>query len=206
MNGNGNHSDWCHRGIFSFPNKKNQYCCFNVLLGNSWHECFVNSVWLLQPVLLLHNWNVSHYNCYSVSFHSSVSLLNCQSANYHNYFLNLYRLVGSTCGKSLSVTPQGISVDKFGCLDPQDRSIVLKVKSSKTREGTAMFDSNTTRRDFLGVTLVSGLFLNSLDAKGAGLPPEEKPRLCDDTCERELENVWWDYTVPFSSLFLYFTC
>ncbi|XP_058094211.1 peptidyl-prolyl cis-trans isomerase FKBP16-3, chloroplastic isoform X2 [Magnolia sinica] len=27
------------------------------------------------------------------------------------------------------------------------------------------------------------------DAKGAGLPPEEKPKLCDNECEKELENV-----------------
>jgi len=27
-------------------------------------------------------------------------------------------------------------------------------------------------------------------ANAAGLPPEEKPKLCDDACEKELENVW----------------
>lgn len=27
-------------------------------------------------------------------------------------------------------------------------------------------------------------------AVGAGLPMEEKPKLCDKDCETELENVW----------------
>ncbi|KAG4973890.1 Peptidyl-prolyl cis-trans isomerase FKBP16-3, chloroplastic [Glycine max] len=93
--------------------------------------------------------------------------------------------LGSTCGKSPSFAPpQSILVDKL-------RRLVIKVKSSETREcTTAMFNANS-RRDFLGLALgVSGLFIGSLDANGAGLPPEEKPKLCDDTCEKELENVW----------------
>ncbi|KAJ1410467.1 FKBP-type peptidyl-prolyl cis-trans isomerase domain [Sesbania bispinosa] len=90
----------------------------------------------------------------------------------------------STCGKTPSFTPpRGISVDKL-------RRLVLNVKSSEKTEYTAMFNTNS-RRDFLGLALgVSGLFIHSLDAAyGAGLPPEEKPKLCDDTCEKELENV-----------------
>lgn len=48
-----------------------------------------------------------------------------------------------------------------------------------------------SRRHLIGLVLgVSTLILDSFDAKGAGLPPEEKPRLCDDACEKELENVW----------------
>lgn len=27
-------------------------------------------------------------------------------------------------------------------------------------------------------------------SEAAGLPPEDKPKLCDDACEKELENVW----------------
>ena len=120
--------------------------------------------------------------------------------NCHNCFLNLvYILVGSTCGRSPSFTPQSILVDKL-------RRLVVKVKSSETREcTTAMFNANS-RRDFLGLALgVSGLFIGSLDANGAGLPPEEKPKLCDDTCEKELENVWWDYIVPFFALLYIFS-
>ncbi|KAK7264370.1 hypothetical protein RJT34_31978 [Clitoria ternatea] len=90
---------------------------------------------------------------------------------------------GSVCGKrSCFATPQSILVDKF-------RRVVLEVKSSETRECTAMFNCNS-RRDFLGLALgVSGLFIHSLEANGAGLPLEEKPKLCDETCEKELENV-----------------
>ncbi|XP_020961313.1 peptidyl-prolyl cis-trans isomerase FKBP16-3, chloroplastic-like [Arachis ipaensis] len=47
-----------------------------------------------------------------------------------------------------------------------------------------------SRRDFLGLALgVSSLFVGSLEGKGAGLPPEDKPKLCDEACEKELENV-----------------
>ncbi|KAL6191483.1 hypothetical protein ACLB2K_037873 [Fragaria x ananassa] len=35
----------------------------------------------------------------------------------------------------------------------------------------------------------SCLVLDSFQAQGAGLPPEEKPRLCDNSCEQQLENV-----------------
>ncbi|ESW03913.1 hypothetical protein PHAVU_011G051700 [Phaseolus vulgaris] len=92
--------------------------------------------------------------------------------------------LGSTCGKSPSFNPpQSTLVDKL-------RRLIVKVKSSDTRECTAAtFDANS-RRNFLGLSLgVSGLFIGSLDANGAGLPPEEKPKLCDDICEKELENV-----------------
>ncbi|GAU47204.1 hypothetical protein TSUD_89130 [Trifolium subterraneum] len=91
----------------------------------------------------------------------------------------------STCCKIPSITaPQGISIRRF----------VLKVKCSETRKcsanDNAVFNTNS-RRDFLGLALgVSTLFVHSFDAaNGAGLPPEEKPKLCDDTCEKELENV-----------------
>ncbi|XP_010268246.1 PREDICTED: peptidyl-prolyl cis-trans isomerase FKBP16-3, chloroplastic isoform X1 [Nelumbo nucifera] len=51
------------------------------------------------------------------------------------------------------------------------------------------YSSPIKRRDILGFAFgISGL-LSSLDAKAAGLPPEQKPRLCDDACEKELENV-----------------
>lgn len=47
------------------------------------------------------------------------------------------------------------------------------------------------RREVIGLVLgLSSLFVDSYEAKGAGLPPEQKPKLCDDDCEKELENVW----------------
>ncbi|KAL2328885.1 hypothetical protein Fmac_022312 [Flemingia macrophylla] len=91
--------------------------------------------------------------------------------------------LGSTCGRRPSFAPsQSILVEKLGRL-------IVKDKSSKTSECTAMFNTNS-RRDFLGLALgVSGILIGSIEANGAGLPPEEKPKLCDDTCEKELENV-----------------
>ncbi|RYR22904.1 hypothetical protein Ahy_B03g068191 isoform A [Arachis hypogaea] len=96
--------------------------------------------------------------------------------------------LGSTC-KSLGCNPQGIAADRLRCLVPQYRRSVVKVKASDTTECAAMVNSNS-RRDFLGLALgISSLFVGSLEAKGAGLPPEDKPKLCDEACEKELENV-----------------
>ncbi|XP_010268247.1 PREDICTED: peptidyl-prolyl cis-trans isomerase FKBP16-3, chloroplastic isoform X2 [Nelumbo nucifera] len=61
------------------------------------------------------------------------------------------------------------------------------------------YSSPIKRRDILGFAFgISGL-LSSLDAKAAGLPPEQKPRLCDDACEKELENVAANYVAMVSS-------
>uniref|UniRef100_A0A0E0LXH7 peptidylprolyl isomerase n=1 Tax=Oryza punctata TaxID=4537 RepID=A0A0E0LXH7_ORYPU len=54
--------------------------------------------------------------------------------------------------------------------------------------------TSTTRRSVLGVAVgVSSALALGLaafdDALAAGLPPEEKPKLCDAACEMELENV-----------------
>ncbi|CAL5013852.1 unnamed protein product [Urochloa decumbens] len=46
------------------------------------------------------------------------------------------------------------------------------------------------RRGLLGVALgAPALGLAAFDAVAAGLPPEEKPKLCDAACESELENI-----------------
>ncbi|KAL1361907.1 hypothetical protein HN51_010217 [Arachis hypogaea] len=96
--------------------------------------------------------------------------------------------LGSTC-KSLSCNPQGIAADRLRCLVLQYRRSVVKAKASYTTECAAMVNTNS-RRDFLGLALgISSLFVGSLEAKGAGLPPEDKPKLCDEACEKELENV-----------------
>ncbi|XP_010909098.1 peptidyl-prolyl cis-trans isomerase FKBP16-3, chloroplastic isoform X1 [Elaeis guineensis] len=48
----------------------------------------------------------------------------------------------------------------------------------------------TSRRSAFGLVLVMSAFgLAIAKANGAALPPEQKPRLCDDVCEKELENV-----------------
>ncbi|XLU20679.1 hypothetical protein S245_056745, partial [Arachis hypogaea] len=95
---------------------------------------------------------------------------------------------GSTC-KSLGCNPQGIAADRLRCLVPQYQRSAVKAKASDTTECAAMVNSSS-RRDFLGLALgVSSLFVGSLEGKGAGLPPEDKPKLCDEACEKELENV-----------------
>ncbi|XLR26193.1 hypothetical protein S83_054093 [Arachis hypogaea] len=95
---------------------------------------------------------------------------------------------GSTC-KSLGCNPQGIAADRFRYLVPQYRRSVVKTKASGTTECAAMVNTNS-RRDFLGLALgISSLFVGSLEAKGAGLPPKDKPKLCDKACEKELKNV-----------------
>ncbi|KMT15825.1 hypothetical protein BVRB_3g057940 [Beta vulgaris subsp. vulgaris] len=46
------------------------------------------------------------------------------------------------------------------------------------------------RRNVMGLLLgLSCLSIDSQESSAAGLPPEEKPRICDDACEKELENV-----------------
>lgn len=52
------------------------------------------------------------------------------------------------------------------------------VRGSRTRINVDGRNS-ISRRDGFGSV---NLFLDSFDAKGTGLPPEEKPRLCDDAC------------------------
>ncbi|KAL2242400.1 peptidyl-prolyl cis-trans isomerase FKBP16-3, chloroplastic [Sesamum indicum] len=46
------------------------------------------------------------------------------------------------------------------------------------------------RRNLINLAFgLLGLLSGSTFAEAAGLPPEEKPKLCDDACEKELENV-----------------
>ncbi|XLV02442.1 hypothetical protein S245_016779, partial [Arachis hypogaea] len=66
---------------------------------------------------------------------------------------------------------------------------VVKAKASDTTECAAMVNTNS-RKDFLGLALgISSLFVGSLEAKGADLSPEDKPKLCDEACEKEHDNV-----------------
>ncbi|CAA6660319.1 unnamed protein product [Spirodela intermedia] len=58
------------------------------------------------------------------------------------------------------------------------------VASSQESEGFTPMG----RRSLIGASVLSSLSLSISDARGAGLPPEEKPKLCNDECEKELEN------------------
>lgn len=47
------------------------------------------------------------------------------------------------------------------------------------------------RRSMVGwLCSISAVNLLPFSANGAGLPPEDKPKLCDEACEKDLENVW----------------
>ncbi|MCD7447630.1 hypothetical protein HAX54_032248 [Datura stramonium] len=75
------------------------------------------------------------------------------------------------------------------------RKWVLRLQAQDNSVGTvdhAEGYNTTKRRDLLmglGFCVVSSFLVGSSYAEAAGLPPEEKPKLCDAVCEKELENV-----------------
>uniref|UniRef100_A0A1J3JWA2 peptidylprolyl isomerase n=2 Tax=Noccaea caerulescens TaxID=107243 RepID=A0A1J3JWA2_NOCCA len=70
------------------------------------------------------------------------------------------------------------------------RYIATRVIASETRDRICKINHLCSRRDAMLLLLgVSGSSMNSLAAYAAGLPPEDKPRLCEAECEKELENV-----------------
>ncbi|XP_057851791.1 peptidyl-prolyl cis-trans isomerase FKBP16-3, chloroplastic isoform X2 [Cryptomeria japonica] len=75
------------------------------------------------------------------------------------------------------------------CLDSEPRYKKIIAQSCYADANAGIIDRRYAIR-FIGLT--AGHFFNlSLmhDARGAGLPPEEKAKLCDATCEKELENA-----------------
>ncbi|KAL6342351.1 hypothetical protein AAG906_009024 [Vitis piasezkii] len=96
--------------------------------------------------------------------------------------------LGSGFARSLFPAHQSIPGDKIRSLNIRCSNLEVVVKSSRTGEYSDGL--MLKRREAIGLVLgVSGIFIDSFDAKAAGLPPEDKPRLCDDACEKELENV-----------------
>ncbi|XVF29482.1 hypothetical protein REPUB_Repub15cG0124600 [Reevesia pubescens] len=90
--------------------------------------------------------------------------------------------LGSVSGKSLSANHLALS-------NVRAQGLIIRCSNCKTRKYSDRLNL-VTRRDVMGFLLgVPSILLNSPDANGAGLPPEEKPKLCDDACEKELENV-----------------
>ncbi|XP_057490913.1 peptidyl-prolyl cis-trans isomerase FKBP16-3, chloroplastic [Actinidia eriantha] len=97
--------------------------------------------------------------------------------------------LGSALFKCLSFNHHPISRGKIRGAIVWCSSSELRVKPSKKIENRDELPL-VKRRDVIGsVVGVSGLLLKSFDAGGAGLPPEDKPKLCNDACEKELENV-----------------
>ncbi|WOK96491.1 peptidyl-prolyl cis-trans isomerase FKBP16-3, chloroplastic isoform X2 [Canna indica] len=80
---------------------------------------------------------------------------------------------------------------------PTNRMPNFKVHCSASEPGhkalrKGMYEdlASSSRRSAIGLMLFMSTFgLVSADSHGAGLPPEEKPRLCNDECEKELENI-----------------
>lgn len=104
--------------------------------------------------------------------------------------LGIYIVLGSAYGKALNCCCHGISCNKVWGVFARCSNMKLGVRASGSRVyGNEM--NSITRRDVLELVLgVSSLFLESVEAKAASLPPEDKPRMCDQMCEKELENVW----------------
>ncbi|XVF65695.1 hypothetical protein PTKIN_Ptkin09bG0269900 [Pterospermum kingtungense] len=90
--------------------------------------------------------------------------------------------LGSVSGNSLSANHLAVS-------NVRVQGLIVRCSSCKIRKCTKGLNL-VTRRDVMGLIFgVPSILLNLPDANGAGLPPEEKPKLCDDACEKELENV-----------------
>lgn len=91
---------------------------------------------------------------------------------------------------SASGIHQGISSDKIQSLVVRCLNANISVKEWRMKEYGKEFNL-TRRREMIGLVCgMSSLVIGALNAKAAGLPPEDKPRLCDDACEKDLENVW----------------
>ncbi|KAF4385841.1 hypothetical protein F8388_010397 [Cannabis sativa] len=87
-------------------------------------------------------------------------------------------------GKSPFDSSQGICSRRFS--SGVVRCSNLELKASNCDE----IKLSKRRREVIGLMLgASSLFVESFAANGAGLPPEDKPKLCDVACEKELENV-----------------
>ncbi|XP_028062360.1 peptidyl-prolyl cis-trans isomerase FKBP16-3, chloroplastic [Camellia sinensis] len=97
--------------------------------------------------------------------------------------------LGAAFSKCLSTNRHTISGGKIRAANVQCTYSEFRARASMTMENGDEL-TLVKRRNVIGLVLgASILLINSFNADGAGLPPEEKPRLCDDACEKELENV-----------------
>lgn len=100
-------------------------------------------------------------------------------------------MLGSACRKGSFDSHQFRVSGKFQGLNAQclnsDSGIAKALRKRECWDGFNLIK----RREVIGLIFgVSSVLSESYVANGAGLPPEEKPRICDDACEKELENVW----------------
>lgn len=97
-------------------------------------------------------------------------------------------MVGLDSGKTSCTSCQSNAGRRLGGPFVRCSGAVPKVSNVVKCGG---YVTSVKRRDAIGLLCgLSSFFINSFEVNGAGLPPEEKPKLCDNTCEKELENVW----------------
>ncbi|XP_011043601.1 PREDICTED: peptidyl-prolyl cis-trans isomerase FKBP16-3, chloroplastic-like [Populus euphratica] len=107
--------------------------------------------------------------------------------------------LGSSSGKTTLFTKRHGIVNVFdkvqGLMNISVQCSNLEPRSRGSRAREKKVDASLIKRRDCVIRLVFGVStlcnIGSFDnvAKGAGLPPEDKPRLCDETCEKELKNV-----------------
>uniref|UniRef100_A0A0F7GZ80 peptidylprolyl isomerase n=1 Tax=Geranium phaeum TaxID=379952 RepID=A0A0F7GZ80_9ROSI len=97
--------------------------------------------------------------------------------------------IGSISTGCFCMNRHGVCSTKIRVVAPRCSNLEHGIRISKTG-GCGNKFSEMKRRDVMGLVFVgSTLFVDSYAANGAGLPQEEKPRLCNASCEKELENV-----------------
>ncbi|KAK4489097.1 hypothetical protein RD792_004891 [Penstemon davidsonii] len=98
--------------------------------------------------------------------------------------------LGSILGKSNSICKQRVCTIRIEGVGLQSSASEPRLEALKKIEQWDNKCAFIKRRNFihLGFGLLS-LLSSSTFAEAAGLPPEDKPKLCDDACEKELENV-----------------
>ncbi|KAM0946529.1 putative peptidylprolyl isomerase [Dioscorea sansibarensis] len=91
---------------------------------------------------------------------------------------------------SLNCNHQIVHANKLVSFEGNCSNVNLGCKASSRREKCDDKISLLSRRNVISLILGSTAFdFRSSSVIGAGLPPEEKPKICDDACEKELENV-----------------
>ncbi|KAG0496577.1 hypothetical protein HPP92_001103 [Vanilla planifolia] len=89
----------------------------------------------------------------------------------------------STCYHH-GLLPQKLTKFKLSCLYTNTGMITANMEKSAEEK------SLTSRRTMLNlITAISAFVIDSTKTNAAGLPPEQKPKLCLDACEKELENA-----------------
>ncbi|XP_042519023.1 peptidyl-prolyl cis-trans isomerase FKBP16-3, chloroplastic isoform X2 [Macadamia integrifolia] len=96
--------------------------------------------------------------------------------------------LSSVFGRGTSTNCQSVSRNRCQNLTVQYSASWDRVRTGGSREYEDDF-ALINRRTMIGLTFGISRLVVSFDAEPAGLPPEQKLRLCDDACKEKLENV-----------------